>query len=85
LRNIALTAPYMHDGRFKTLEEVVDQYSDNGHGVVNEGAFINQIGFPIGNGQYTGLTAYQKKALVKFLKTLTDTAFINRPDIQNPF
>jgi cytochrome c peroxidase len=85
LRNIALTAPYMHDGRFKTLEEVVDQYSDNGHGVVNEGTFINQIGFPIGNGQYTGLTAYQKKALVKFLKTLTDTAFINRPDIQNPF
>lgn len=85
LRNIALTAPYMHDGRFKTLEEVVDQYNDNGHGVVNEGAFINQIGFPIGNGQYTGLTAYQKKALIKFLKTLTDTAFINRPDIQNPF
>jgi len=36
LRNIALTAPYMHDGRFATLEEVLDQYSSGGHGVVNE-------------------------------------------------
>ena len=85
MRNIALTAPYMHDGRFQTLEQVMDQYSDNGFGVVNEGAFLNQIGFPNGDGTYTGLSAYQKKALVKFLNTLTDTTFVKNPDIQNPF
>jgi cytochrome c peroxidase len=85
LQNIALTAPYMHDGRFQTLEQVIDQYNDNGFGVVNEGAFLNNIGFPNGDGTYTGLNAYQKKAIVKFLHTLTDTDFVNNPDIQNPF
>ncbi len=85
MRNIALTGPYMHDGRFQTLEQVIDQYSDNGFGVVNEGAFLNQIGFPNGDGTYTGLTNYQKKAIVKFLNTLTDTVFIHNPDIQSPF
>ncbi len=85
LRNIALTAPYMHDGRFQTLEQVLDQYDDNGFGVVNEGAFLNQIGFPNGDGTFTGLTNNQKKAIVKFLHTLTDTTFVNNPDIQNPF
>ena len=85
VRNIALTAPYMHDGRFQTLEQVLDQYNDNGFGVVNEGAFLNQIGFPNGDGTFTGLNTYQKNAIVKFLHTLTDTVFINNPDIQNPF
>ena len=85
LRNIALTAPYMHDGRFQTLGQVLDQYNDNGFGVVNEGAFLNQIGFANGDGTYTGLTPYQKNAIVKFLQTLTDTTFIHNPDIQNPF
>lgn len=85
LRNIALSAPYMHDGRFQTLEQVIDQYNDNGFGVANEGAFLNNIGFPNGDGTYTGLNNYQKKAIVKFLNTLTDTVFINNPDIQNPF
>ncbi len=85
MRNIALTAPYMHDGRFQTLDQVIDQYNDNGFGVVNEGAFLNSIGFPNGDGTFTGLNAYQKKAIVKFLHTLTDTDFINNPDIQNPF
>lgn len=85
MRNIAMTAPYMHDGRFNTLEEVVDQYNDNGFGVINEGAFLNQIGFPKGDGTFTGLTPYQKKAIIKFLNTLTDTAFIHNPDFQNPY
>lgn len=88
LRNIALTFPYMHDGRFETLEQVVEHYSGNGKGVINEDPFIRQIGFPVvGTNpvQYSGLTAYQKKAIVKFLHTLTDTTFVNNPDIQNPF
>lgn len=85
LRNIAMTAPYMHDGRFQTLFEAVSQYGDNGFGVSNEDIFIGQVGFPLGNGQYSGLTTYQKNAIVKFLHTLTDTTFVNNPDIQNPF
>jgi cytochrome c peroxidase len=85
LRNIALSAPYMHDGRFETLEEAVAQYADNGFGVQNEDIFIGQIGFPLGNGQYSGLTNYHQKALVKFLHALTDTTFVNNPDIASPF
>jgi cytochrome c peroxidase len=87
LRNIELTAPYMHDGRFATLEDVVNHYNGNGYGVSNEDPFIRQLGFPLGGNvlTYSGLTAYQRKAIVKFLKTLTDTTFVNNPDIQNPF
>ena len=88
LRNIALTAPYMHDGRYKTLEEVVEHYHGNGKGVSNEDPFIRQIGFPVlGTNpvRFSGLTPYQKKAIVKFLHTLTDTEFVNNPDIQNPY
>ncbi|MBK8426508.1 MAG: cytochrome C peroxidase [Lewinellaceae bacterium] len=87
LRNIALTAPYMHDGRFPTLEAVLEHYNGNGKGVSNEDPFIRQIGFPLGGSvlTYSGLTAYQQRALVKFLHTLTDTTFVNNPDIQNPF
>jgi len=84
LRNIALTAPYMHDGRFQTLEEVMAQYNDNGFGVFNEDPFVQQIGFPVGN-HYPGLTPTQTSHVIAFLHTLTDTAFINNPDIQNPF
>jgi cytochrome c peroxidase len=85
LRNIAFSAPYMHDGRFQTLEECVAQYADNGFGVENEDIFIGQMGFPLGNGKYSGLNAYQQRALVKFLHALTDTVAIHNPDFQNPF
>lgn len=85
LRNIALTAPYMHDGRFVTLEQVLNHYAGNGKGVVNEDPFVQQIGVPVGNGTFTPLTAYQQGAIVKFLHTLTDTVFVNRADVQNPW
>jgi cytochrome c peroxidase len=88
LRNIALTAPYMHDGRFNTLEEVMAQYNDNGFGISNEDIFVQQIGFPVTNDgvvHYSGLTPGQTKDIIAFLHTLTDTVFINNPDIQNPF
>ncbi|MCS6930019.1 MAG: cytochrome C peroxidase [Saprospiraceae bacterium] len=88
LRNIALTAPYMHDGRFQTLEDVLDHYSSHGKNSPNKDPLIDQIGFLIPGSnppKYTGLTPYQKRAIIKFLHTLTDTAFINNPDIQNPF
>ncbi len=88
LRNIALTAPYMHDGRFQTLEEVLDHYGSHGKQSPNKDPLIDQVGFPIPGTnplQYTGLSPYHKRAIIKFLHALTDTAFINNPDIQNPF
>jgi len=75
LRNVALTAPYMHDGRFQTLEEVLDSYAAGGHGVLNEDANIRA--FP--------LTEQQKMDLVVFLEAFTDTSFIQNPAFQNPF
>jgi len=88
LRNIALSAPYMHDGRFQTLEQVLDHYSHNGFGVSNEDPFIRQIGYPVPGTnpiRYSGLTPYQKSAIVAFLHTLSDPEFVNNPDISSPF
>ncbi len=85
LRNIVFSAPYMHDGRFQTLEQVLAQYSDCGSGVENEDPFIRQIGFPLGNGQYSGLTPSQQQDIIAFLHTLTDTVFIQNPLHQSPF
>ncbi|MCI5081929.1 MAG: cytochrome C peroxidase [Saprospiraceae bacterium] len=75
LRNIALTAPYMHDGRFQTLEEVLDHYSAGGHGVINED--VNIRPFP--------LDEQQKSDLITFLEMLTDTSFVNNPAYASPF
>ena len=74
LRNIALTAPYMHDGRFKTLEEVLDAYAEGGHGVENEDP--NITGFP--------LSERQKRALIAFLGTLTDEGLTTDPKFAAP-
>lgn len=75
LRNVALSAPYMHDGRFKNLEEVLDNYSRGGHGVANEDP--NIVPFL--------LTAQDKSDLIAFLKMLTDTSFVNNSAFSNPF
>lgn len=70
LRNIAVTAPYMHDGRFQTLEEVVEHYNS---GVKrSETLDPNLAKHPEGGLQ---LTPEEKRALVAFLKTLTDEEF----------
>ncbi len=68
LRNVALTAPYMHDGRFKTLEEVVDHYD---HGVHRRASLDPNLAKHPATGMR--LTAEDKAALVAFLRTLTDT------------
>jgi cytochrome c peroxidase len=70
LRNIALTAPYMHDGRFATLEEVLDHYSE---GVQRTDTLDpNLAKHPDGGLQ---LTAEEKRCVIAFLKTLTDDRF----------
>ncbi len=79
LRNIALTAPYMHDGRFKTLEEVVDHYNLVKSSTTLDPSFEQQL--PGG----LQLSASDKQALVAFLKTLTDPVLISNAEYSDPF
>jgi len=75
LRNIAHSAPYMHDGRFKTLEEVVDHYNSGGKNSPNKDPLI----YPL------NLSPKQKRDIVAFLHTLTDTTFMQNELLANPF
>ena len=69
LRNIAFTAPYMHDGRFQTMEQVVEHY--------NSGGIPSQFADPLMKyqGVGLGLTNQEKTDLINFLKTLSDSSF----------
>src|SRR5690606_37219575 len=75
LRNVALTSPYMHDGRFLSLEAVLDFYSDG----VEDNPRLDLL---LRNGDVIGiaLTEQEKQDLIQFLKTLSDEAFIENPD-----
>lgn len=75
LLNVEYTAPYMHDGRFKTLEEVIDHYNSGGHYADNRDANIRKL----------NLSDRDKADLVAFLKTLTDTTLLNNKDFESPF
>lgn len=74
LRNIALTAPYMHDGSMATLEEVVEHYNLGGYPAVNSSVNVRPL----------GLSARDKSDLIAFLHTLTDSTFLNNPNFQRP-
>lgn len=80
LRNIEFTAPYMHDGRFQTLEEVVDHYSE---GVIATPWTSSNMELAQQGG--VQLTPIEKQRVIAFMKSLTDTAFINRELYSNPF
>ncbi len=67
LRNIARTAPYMHDGRFATLEEVVEHYNS---GISRSETLDPNLGKHPASG--LGLSDTEKKALVAFLRTLSE-------------
>lgn len=69
LRNIAVTAPYMHNGMFKTLEEVVEYYNDP------KKIVTNSINLDVSLQEPLGLTENEKRDLVAFLKTLTDKKY----------
>ena len=71
LRNIAVTGPYMHDGRFATLEQVIDHYD---HGVQRGGTLDPNLAKHPAAG--LGLSVPDKAALVAFLRTLTDETFL---------
>ena len=88
LRNIALTAPYMHDGRFQTLEQVLDHYSDHVQ-MASPGLDAN-LSAPNGInnppfGTHMDLTATEKRQVLAFLKTLTDSTFVTDKRFSNPF
>ncbi len=82
LRNIELTAPYMHDGRFATLEQVVEHYNS---GIQAHPTLSPILKTPNGNPVKLNLTSAQKAALVAFLKTLTDNTVSNEVKWSNPF
>lgn len=83
LRNIALTAPYMHDGRFKSLDEVLDHYNE--HIKPSKSLSISLKGSSNNlNGKNLGLTANEKSDVIAFLEMLTDSTFINDPKFSNP-
>ncbi len=82
LRNVALTAPFMHDGRFETLEEVIEHYNS---GVKSHPALDWRLQDQLGNPVKLNLTNTEKEALVAFLRTLTDYDFIQDPKYSDPF
>lgn len=82
LRNIELTAPYMHDGRFATLEEVVEHYNS---GIKAHPTLSPALKDVTGNPVQLNLTSSEKGALVAFLKTLTDNSVSNEMKWSNPF
>ena len=82
LRDIAVTAPYMHDGRFSTLEQVVEHYNSGIRPHTNlDRRLRDNRGQPI----RMNLSQQEKQDLVAFLRTLTDLSFLNDVKFSNPF
>lgn len=82
LKSIALSAPYMHDGRFATLEEVVEHYNSGVQNHPNLGAALRA---PNGQPVRLNLSTQAKTDLVNFLKTLTDEVLLTDVKYSNPF
>lgn len=82
LRNIALTAPYMHDGRFNTLREVIDHYDHGIKDSPNLDAILRDLNF---QPRRMNFTEADKDALEAFLRTFTDDEFLNDPKFSDPF
>lgn len=87
LRNIVLTAPYMHDGSAATLDDVIDHYARGGRLIISgpnagDGALNpNKSGFIIG----FNISAQKRADLLEFFNSLTDWEFICRDDLSDPF
>ena len=80
LRNIGFTAPYMHDGRFATLEDVVDHYSSGIEG--NSPTIDPGIEFAQQGG--VQLDDQQRAELLEFLRMFNDTNFVTNPAFSDP-
>lgn len=80
LRNLVFTAPYMHNGKFKNLDEVIDFYSSGLH---SSSPNISPM-MEFANVGGVNLNLQEKAELKAFLLTLTDSNFITNPDFQDP-
>lgn len=79
LRNVEKTLPYMHDGRFYSLDAVLDHYAENVQPTENLDPLLNQ------NGRLgIALTPDEKRQIIQFLKTLTDDEFLRDPRFAEP-
>lgn len=87
LRNIAVTAPYMHDGSIATLEDVLDFYAAGGRHITSGPFAGDGRQHPLKSDLITLITldAQEKADLVAFLKTLTDHEFLTNPKFADPF
>lgn len=83
LRNIMLTAPYMHDGRFATIEEVLSFYDTDVH--INAPNMDDETKEFLSIGMRNQLMPFEVEEVKAFLKTLTDDSFIKDPRFQDPF
>ena len=79
LRNIEVQGPYMHDGRFATLEEVIEFYSHD----LKQSPYINPLMHHINNGGIQ-LIPSEKQDLLNFIKTLRDDEFMTNPEFSCP-
>jgi len=82
LKNIAIRPPYMHDGRFATLEEVIEHYSS---GIQNHPNLISPLINDNGDVGQFDFNQSEKDALVAFLKTLTDEEMLSDEKFSDPF
>ena len=87
LRNVSLTAPYMHDGSINTLEEVIAVYANGGRNIIagpNTGDGKNNT---LKDKRISGfsVSAVEKKQLIDFLFSLADSSVLTNPAFQNPF
>ncbi len=82
LKNVALSGAFMHDGRFSTLEQVVDHYDS---GVQDGPALDDNLRGLDGQPRRLNLSAADKAALVSFMRALTDPVLTTDPRFSNPF
>lgn len=87
LRNVALTAPYMHDGSIATLEEVIRFYERGGRRIARGPYAGDGRLSPLKSGLVSGfrLTDQERRDLLAFLESLTDESFITDPRYSDPF
>jgi cytochrome c peroxidase len=75
LRNITMTAPYMHDGSISTLGAVLNHYESGGKSHINKSDLIQPF----------KLTGKERKDLLNFFKSLTDSTVLTNPNLSSPF
>jgi cytochrome c peroxidase len=82
LHNVALTAPYMHNGSLATLNDVIEHYS---HNIMQNPNLDNRLKNSNGTARNMNIPEADKEALIAFLNSLTDNTLINDPKYSNPF